>query len=219
MSNRSVPNLEERLKHASEAKKLMLAKFKTSLVEGPATLEKRQQRQAIAAARAARAAQREEARLHQERDAAKQAELAAQAAADAERAAAEQATRDAAEQQNVMPCLRLNRRPPGMPVTRQGRQPRSYGGGATSPNFSHKGKSVLMLRSLGQTGFEIAQVPLGFRPDPQGPSLRSRKILWEITPKVGDNTGSELVQFQIVQSRHIVISCHISSRFAVSAIK
>ena len=46
MSNRSVPNLEERLKHASEAKKLMLAKFKTSLVEGPAAIEKRQQRQA-----------------------------------------------------------------------------------------------------------------------------------------------------------------------------
>jgi hypothetical protein len=42
MSNRSVPNLEERLKHASEAKKLMLAKFKTSLVEGPAAIEKRQ---------------------------------------------------------------------------------------------------------------------------------------------------------------------------------
>jgi hypothetical protein len=52
MSNRSVPNLEERLKHASEAKKLMLAKFKTSLVEGPAAIEKRQQPQAIAAARA-----------------------------------------------------------------------------------------------------------------------------------------------------------------------
>ena len=53
MSNRSVPNLEERLKHASEAKKLMLAKFKTPLVEGPAAIEKRQQRQAIAAARGA----------------------------------------------------------------------------------------------------------------------------------------------------------------------
>jgi Family of unknown function (DUF6481) len=98
MSNRSVPNLEERLKRASEAKKLMLAKFKTSLVEGPAAIEKRQHRQAVAAARAARAEQREEARLRQERDRAKQAELAAQAAADAERAAAEQAARDAAEQ-------------------------------------------------------------------------------------------------------------------------
>jgi hypothetical protein len=32
MSNRSVPNLES-LKHASEAKKLMLAKFKMSLVD------------------------------------------------------------------------------------------------------------------------------------------------------------------------------------------
>jgi hypothetical protein len=44
MNNRSVPNLEERLKHASEAEKLMLAKFKTSLVEGRAAIEKRQQR-------------------------------------------------------------------------------------------------------------------------------------------------------------------------------
>jgi hypothetical protein len=67
MSNRSVPNLEERLKRASEAKKLMVAKFKTSLVEGPAAIEKRQQRQAIAAARAERAVQREEVRQRQER--------------------------------------------------------------------------------------------------------------------------------------------------------
>jgi hypothetical protein len=98
MSNRSVPNLEERLKHASEAKKSMLAKFKISLVEGPAAIEKRQQRQAIATARAERAVQREEARQRQERDLAKRAEIAAQAAADATRAAAEQAMRDAAEQ-------------------------------------------------------------------------------------------------------------------------
>ena len=100
MSNRSVPNLEERLKHASEAKKLMLAKFKTSLVEGPAAIEKRQRRQAIAAARAERAVQvqREEARQRQERELAKQAEIAAQAAADAARAAADEAAREAAEQ-------------------------------------------------------------------------------------------------------------------------
>ena len=91
MSNRSIPNLEERLKHASEAKKSMLAKFRMSLVEGPAAIEKRQQRQGIAAARAERAVQREEVRLRQERDRAKQVELAAQAAADAEQAAAEQA--------------------------------------------------------------------------------------------------------------------------------
>src|SRR6476646_9361985 len=63
MSKRSIPNVEQRLKHASEARKSMLAKFKMSLVEGPAAIEKRQQRQAIAAARAARAVQREEARL------------------------------------------------------------------------------------------------------------------------------------------------------------
>jgi hypothetical protein len=98
MSNRSVPNLEERLKHASEAKKLMLAKFKTSLVEGPAAIEKRQQRRAIAAARAERAVQREEARQRQERELAKQAEIAAQVAADAARAAADEAAREAAEQ-------------------------------------------------------------------------------------------------------------------------
>ena len=69
----------------------MLAKFRMSLVEGPAAIEKRQQRQGIAAARAERAVQREEVRLRQERDRAKQVELAAQAAADAEQAAAEQA--------------------------------------------------------------------------------------------------------------------------------
>ena len=97
MSNRSVPNLEERLKHASEAKKLMLAKFKTSLVEGPAAIEKRQWRQAIAAARAERAVQREEAWQRQERELAKQAEIAAQAAADAARAAADEAAREATE--------------------------------------------------------------------------------------------------------------------------
>src|SRR6478609_7534213 len=98
MSNRSVPNLEERLKSASEAKKLMLAKFKTSLVEGPAAIEKRRQRQAIAAARAERAVQREEVRQRQERELAKQAEIAAQAAAAAARAAADEAAREAAEQ-------------------------------------------------------------------------------------------------------------------------
>ena len=98
MSNRTIPNLQDRLNHASEAKKAMLAKFKMSLIETPAVIEKRNQRQAIAAARAERAAQREEVWLRQERDRAKQAELAAQAAANAARAAAEQAARDAAEQ-------------------------------------------------------------------------------------------------------------------------
>jgi Family of unknown function (DUF6481) len=98
MNNRSVPNLEERLKHASEAKKLRLAKFKASLVEGPVVIEKRQKRQAIAAARAERAVQREEARQRQERELAKQAEIATQAAADAARAAADEAAREAAEQ-------------------------------------------------------------------------------------------------------------------------
>jgi predicted metal-binding protein len=60
MSNPNVPDLEERLKHASEARKSMLAKFKMSLVETPAVIERRQQRQAIISARAA--LEREEAR-------------------------------------------------------------------------------------------------------------------------------------------------------------
>ena len=122
MSNRSVPNLEERLKHASEAKKLMLAKFKTSLVEGPAAIEKRQQRQAIAAARAERAVQREEARQRQERELAKQAEIAAQAAADAARRPLMRQRAKRPNRQNEMRCWRPNRSRPAMPVTRHGRQ-------------------------------------------------------------------------------------------------
>jgi hypothetical protein len=97
MSNLNVPNLEERLKHASEARKSMLEKFKMSLVETPAMIEKRQQRQAIIAARAARDVEREEERLCKEREQVKRAELEAKALADAERAAAELAARDAAE--------------------------------------------------------------------------------------------------------------------------
>ena len=127
MSNRSIPNLEERLKHASEARKSMLAKFEMSLVEGPAPSRNESSADHRRRESGARA-QGEEARQRQERDRAKQAELAAQAAADAERAMAEQTARDAAEQANVMRCLRLNTRRLAMPVTRHGRQPRSDGG-------------------------------------------------------------------------------------------
>jgi len=147
MSNRSVPNLEERLKHASEAKKLMLAKFKTSLVEGPAAIEKRQQRQAIAAARAERAVQREEARQRQERELAKQAEIAAQAAADAERVAAEQAARDAAEEVERKPLLEAEQKAPAMPVTRHGRQQRKSGGVATKPEARRIAANILSCRT------------------------------------------------------------------------
>jgi hypothetical protein len=97
MSNSNVPSLEKRLKHASEARRSMLEKFKMSLVETPAVIEKRQQRQAIIAARAARGVEREEARLRKERDEVKRAEQA-KALADAERAAAELAARYAAEE-------------------------------------------------------------------------------------------------------------------------
>ena len=142
MSNRSVPNLEERLKHASEARKSMLAKFKMSLVEGPAAIEKRQRRQAIAAARAARAVQREEARLREEADRAKQAELAAHAQPTPSARRPSKPPETLPNKQNVMRYLRLNRRRSAMPVTRHGRPPRSNGGEATSPNSSHKRRSA-----------------------------------------------------------------------------
>ena len=148
MSNRSVPNLEERLKHASEAKKSMLAKFKLSLVEGPAAIEKRQQRQAIAAARAERAARREEARQRQERELAKQTEIAAQAAAEAARAAADEAAREAAEQAERNALLGLNRRRPAMPVTRHGRQQRKSGGVATKPEARRIAANIAKLPEL-----------------------------------------------------------------------
>ena len=73
----------------------MLANCKMSLVEGPPAIEKRQQRQAIAAARAARAVQHEEARYAKS---ATGRSKPSRRPADAERAAAEQAARDAAEQ-------------------------------------------------------------------------------------------------------------------------
>jgi hypothetical protein len=147
MSNRSVPNLQERLKSASEAKKLMLAKFKTSLVEGPAAIEKRRQRQAIAAARAERAVQREEVRQRQERELAKQAEIAAQAAADAARAAADQRAKRP-NRQNEMRCWRLNRRRPAMPVTRPGRQQRKSGGVATNAEALRIAANIAKLPDL-----------------------------------------------------------------------
>ena len=132
MSNRSIPNLEERLKHASEAKKSMLAKFKMSLVEGPAAIEKRQQRQGIAAARAERAVQREEVRLRQERDRASKPSLRRRQQPMPNKRRPSKRPEMQPDKQNVMRCLRLNRRRPAMPVTRHGRPPRSSGGGATS---------------------------------------------------------------------------------------
>ena len=97
MRSHSVPDLEDRLSQANEAKKAMLAKFKRPLDhDDPATIAKRLQREAIVAARAQRAAEREIKRRQQEQERARQAELAAQAAAEAQRVAAEQAAREAA---------------------------------------------------------------------------------------------------------------------------
>ena len=111
----------------------MLEKFKMSLVETPAVIEKRQQRQAIIAARAARDVERGEERLRKEREQVKRAELEAKALADAERAAAELSARDAAEKRHKRRLSKRNRKRLAMRVTRRGRQPRSNGGGVTSP--------------------------------------------------------------------------------------
>jgi Family of unknown function (DUF6481) len=148
MSNRSEPNLEERLKHASEAKKLMLAKFKTSLVEGPATIEKRQQRQAIAAARAERAVQREEARQRQELELAKQAEIAAQAAADAARAAADEAAREAAEQAERNALLEAEQKATRYAARKAAKKKR---GAATKPKARRIAANIAKLPDLLKT--------------------------------------------------------------------
>ena len=66
MSSNNDTSLENRLSRAAEAKSAMLAKFKRALdPNNPDVVEKRKQREAIAAARAARASQREAARQEQ----------------------------------------------------------------------------------------------------------------------------------------------------------
>jgi hypothetical protein len=99
MSSHNIPSLEDRLSHASEAKKLMLARFRKSLnVNDPTAIEKRRQRAAMVAARAQRAAQREAARQEHEHELARQAAFAEAAAAEAKLAADALAAHEAAEQ-------------------------------------------------------------------------------------------------------------------------
>ena len=93
------PSLEDRQSQVSEAKKALLEKFKKSLdPNDPAKVAKQQERAAISAARAQRAAQREKARIEHEKEMARQAAIRAAEEAEARRVAAEQAARDAAEQ-------------------------------------------------------------------------------------------------------------------------
>jgi len=92
-------SVQDRLTLAAEAKQKMLEKFKKSMVmDDPAKIEIRRQREAIVAARAEREAQRATARLQREAELARQAQIAAEAAAAAKRAAEELAAREAAEQ-------------------------------------------------------------------------------------------------------------------------
>ena len=86
MSSYNDSSFRDRLSRASEAKSTMLAKLKRALdPENPTAIEKRRQREAVAAARAERAAQREAARQEQERELARQAALAAEAAVERRR--------------------------------------------------------------------------------------------------------------------------------------
>src|SRR6266545_3025510 len=99
-------SLNDRLGLAAQAKKSMLEKFKKSLIlDDPAKIESRRQREAIVAARAEREAQREAARQQREAEVARQALIAAEAAAAAKRAMAEQAAREAAEQEERQVAL------------------------------------------------------------------------------------------------------------------
>jgi len=94
-----VPNFKDRLSHAAEAKKAMLAKFRAAPgPDHPSMIEKRQERAAVVAARETRTAEREVARKAHEVELARQAEIAAEAAAEAERQRTEQAVCEAAEQ-------------------------------------------------------------------------------------------------------------------------
>ena len=89
MSNPSDPTLQDRLSSAADARRAMLAKFKQATdPANPVAIEKQRQREAIVAARAERAEQREAARQEQERELARQAALAAEAAEQAELEAA-----------------------------------------------------------------------------------------------------------------------------------
>ena len=98
MSNSNDSSFQDRLSRASEAKRALLAKFKRALdPANPVAVEKRQQREAIVAARAKRAADRKAARQEQERELARQVELAATLAMEARRAAAEQEALEATE--------------------------------------------------------------------------------------------------------------------------
>jgi hypothetical protein len=135
MSNRTIPDLEERLKHASEAKKSMLAKFKMALIETPAVIENETS--------AKPSSPREWSAPHsvRRRGYAKSATERSKPSLQRRQQPTPNAWRPSKRpetlpnKQNVRRYLRLNRKQPAMPVTPHGRQPRSNGGEATSLNF------------------------------------------------------------------------------------
>jgi hypothetical protein len=111
MSSNDDTSLENRLSRAAQAKGAMLAKFKKALdPNSPAAIEKRLQREAIAAARTDRATQREVAREKHRLEVARQAELAAEAAAEMKRAAAEESARLAVEKAEQEDALKAQQK-------------------------------------------------------------------------------------------------------------
>jgi hypothetical protein len=104
------PSLQDRLNLAAEAKKNLLAKFKKYDPNSPEAIEKRQQREAIAAARAERLAQREAAQREHEAELVRQAELAAAAAAEAARLAAEHEAAEVAARAETEAALKAEQK-------------------------------------------------------------------------------------------------------------
>jgi hypothetical protein len=151
MSNRSVPNLEERLKHASEAKKLMLVKFKTSLVEGPAasrndsSAKPSPPREPSARCSVKKRGNAKSANL-QSRPRLLRRQQPTPRGRPPMRHRAKRPNR-----QNEMRCWRLNRRRSAMPVTRHGRQQRKSGGVATKPEAQLIAANIAMLPELLKT--------------------------------------------------------------------
>jgi hypothetical protein len=99
MRRSATPDLQERLRESTEAKKALLDKFRAAPgPDDPAVAARRAEREAIVAARAARMAEREAARRAREEALAEEARIAAELQAQAEREAAEAAARAAAEE-------------------------------------------------------------------------------------------------------------------------
>ena len=111
MSSQDDTDFRERLSRASEAKTAILEKFKRALdPDSPAAIEKRRQRELIAAARAEREAKREALRQEQERERAKASSVGRGGGGEAERLAAEERARQEAQHAVVEEALKVEQK-------------------------------------------------------------------------------------------------------------